>query len=39
MYHQTNHQMEELMKEIAREEAFIVVVGESTTGKRHSLTV
>ena len=33
MYHQTNHQMEELMKEIAREEAFIVVVGEFNHGK------
>lgn len=33
MYHQTNHQMEELMKEIAREEAFIVIVGEFNHGK------
>ncbi|MCK2156191.1 dynamin family protein [Exiguobacterium sp. 17-1] len=33
MYHQTNHQMNDLMKEIAREEAFIVVVGEFNHGK------
>lgn len=33
MYHQTNQQMDDLMKEMAREEAFIVVVGEFNHGK------
>lgn len=33
MYHQTNQQMDDLIKEMAREEAFIVVVGEFNHGK------